>query len=67
MLVHARLMGAIMPTFDSPKVAKPRLPSPFPAVVVDTAGHFFVLSGDFLNDRLVTFLAAVGPMVIRKW
>jgi hypothetical protein len=51
-----RLMVAIIPTFDSAKVAKPRLPSPF-----------FVACGDFFNDRLVTFCTAVWPMFIRKW
>ncbi len=56
MLALTRVMTATIPTFDSPKVAKPRLPSPF-----------FVPGGDFFNDRLVTFCTAVWPMFIRKW
>ena len=56
MLVAKRFMTVTIPTFDSPKVANPRLPSPF-----------FVPGGDFLNDRLMTFCTAVWPMFIRKW
>jgi hypothetical protein len=41
-------MADLLSTFDSPKVAKARLPLPF-----------FVSSGDIFNDRLVTFYSAV--------
>ena len=67
MLVQARFLVVTIPTFVSPKVAKPRLPSPFFEVIVATVGCFFIPSGDFLNDRLVTFLTAVRPIFIRKW
>lgn len=67
MLIQGRFVAATISTFVSAKVAKPRLPSPFIAVIVDTTGCFFVPSGDFLNDHLVTFLTAVRPIFIRKW
>jgi hypothetical protein len=56
MLGSDGLMADTISTFDSPKVAKPRLPIPF-----------FVPGGDFFDDRLVTFCTAVWPMFIRKW
>ena len=56
MLVHRKFMTNTTPTFDSPKVAKPRLPTPF-----------FVSGGAFFNDRLVTFCTAVRPRFIHKW
>jgi len=60
-------MTTLQPTFDSPKVAKARLPLPFSCVDGGSHHCFFVLGGDFLNDRLVTFYTAVGLTFIRKW
>jgi hypothetical protein len=47
------------PTFDSPKVAKARLPIPFYLQVMDVGATFFVLDGEIFYDRLVTFLTIV--------
>lgn len=57
-------IGNPFSTFDSPKVAKARLPPP---VQSWETGCFFVPGGDISNDRLVTFLMAAWPQFIRKW
>ena len=67
MLPTALFTSVVLPTFDSPKVAKARLPLPFFSVEAKGFAYFFVPGGDFLNDRLVTFCTAVRPMFIRKW
>lgn len=48
-------MADLLSTFDSPKVAKARLPLPF-----------LVSSGDIFNDRLLTFYSAVMLSFIRS-
>lgn len=60
-------MAALKPTFDSPKVAKARLPTPFFAHVLAFSMSFFVSGGDILNGRLATFLTAMKLQFIRKW
>lgn len=67
MLPTALFTSVVLPTFDSPKVAKARLPLPFFSVEAKGFAYFFVPGDDILNDRLVTFCTAVGPMFIRKW
>lgn len=47
-------MADFLSTFDSPKVAKARLPLPF-----------FISSDDIFNDRLLTFYSAVMLSFIR--
>ena len=54
-------------TFDSPKVAKARLPIPCVNAGYREICSFFVSGGDIFADRLVTFLTAVWPTFIRKW
>ena len=51
----ARTMVPRIPTFDSPKVAKARLPIPLNTQEMYVTMSFFVSGGDFLDDRLVTF------------
>ncbi len=67
MLIPASFADQVLPTFDSPKVAKARLPSWFLGVVTLASMGFFVRTGDFLNDRLVTFSTAARLAFIRKW
>ena len=54
-------------TFDSPKVAKARLPHPVNGTTRWQTVSFFVSGGDIFADRLVTFCSAVWPTFIRKW
>jgi hypothetical protein len=51
-------MAAPKPTFDSPKVAKARLPTPFLIHLLAFSMSFFVPGGDILIGRLVTFSTA---------
>ena len=53
-----------VPTFDSPKVAKARLPIQLWLQVMDEETTFFVPGGDILDDRLVTFLTIGRNMFI---
>lgn len=52
-------------TFDSPKVAKARLPHPTNGIARTQTVAFFVSGGAIIADRLVTFYSAVEPMFIR--
>jgi len=55
-------MAASLSTFDSPKVAKARLPT--------RGAHrrpLFAQGGDIFDDRLVTFSTAVRPPISYKW
>jgi hypothetical protein len=51
-------MVTLKPTFDSPKVAKARLPTPFFVHLLASPASFFVSGGDIFNGRLVTFSSA---------
>jgi hypothetical protein len=51
-------MAALKPTFDSPKVAKARLPTPCFVHLLASPLSFFVPGGDIFNGRLVTFSTA---------
>jgi hypothetical protein len=53
-------MATPKPTFDSPKVAKARLPAPFLAHRLAFPMSFFVPGGDILIGRLVTFSTAAN-------
>jgi hypothetical protein len=67
MLAGVITMVSGIPTFDSPKVAKARLPIPFGLQVKVVAMNFFVPGGDILDDRLVTFLTIVGNLFVEWW
>lgn len=54
-------------TFDSPKVAKARLPHPVNGKARKQIVSFFVSGGDIFADHLVTFSPAAWPTFIRKW
>ena len=56
----ARILSSGIPTFDSPKVAKARLPFPLNTQEMHVTLSFFVPSGAILDDRLVTFFTIVG-------
>lgn len=55
-------IGHLFSTFDSPKVAKARLPPPIRSWVT---GCYFVPDGDIFDDRLVTYWMAARPQFIR--
>ena len=57
-------MPAEIPTFDSPKVAKARLPLP---LSLRGMKSFFVSSGDIFNDHLVTFSMIAEESFIEEW
>jgi hypothetical protein len=60
-------MAAPKPTFDSPKVAKARLPTPFLIHLLAFSMSFFVPGGDMLIGRLATFSTAAKFYFIHKW
>ena len=64
MLAGVNIMRPSIPTVDSPKVAKARLPIPLFWDVTGTKKCFFVPGGDILDDRLVTFLTITGNIFI---
>lgn len=45
----------LVSTFGESKVAEARLPFPCSSQVLDVETSFFVVGGDILDDRLVTF------------
>lgn len=55
MLGGEGIWARLVPTFDSPKAAKARLPFPAYLQVFGCGYEFFVEAGDILDDRLVTF------------
>ena len=63
----ASLQYRFSSTFDSPKVAKARLPHPVNGTARRQTFSFFVSGGVIFADRLVTFCTAVWPIFIRKW
>lgn len=67
MLAGINSMTPSIPTFDSPKVAKARLPFPLFWEVTEMAICFFVPGGDIFDDRLVTFLMIVGNLFVEWW
>ena len=64
MLGNVATMTLKNPTFDSPKVAKARLPFPILSKSDACGDSFFVRSGDILDDRLVSFLTIAGNAFI---
>ena len=54
MLGTEQVMTSLIPTFDSPKVAKARLPIPLYSQIMGARTTFFDSDGDILDDRLVT-------------
>ena len=55
MLDSHRNWSHLVPTFDSPKVAKARLPCPSYLQLLNVEMSFFVAGGDIFDDRPVTF------------
>ena len=56
-------MGSVLSTFDSPKVAKPRLPRPVGDVVVDNSS-FFTGDAVVFDDQVTSFSAITFFIVV---